>query len=619
MNAKTLIGKSLFFLALCLFVGVYTAIFGQNNSLVGVFVVIIALMMLCRDLSVRPLSNLASLMLFTLAMGFGAFISLMDPFLGLVVNFAFVFLTTFITMHDMKSPMHFPFLLGYAFMMCMPVTAEELPIRILALMVGSVLTVGLNVLLNRNKMKRTCHNAIVSMCDAIGKECEKVLSGSVTTTDELDKVCSDVNSTVYDRLKDGFFINPKDRPVMDLVASLQSLGRAVCLRERDPDVVKGVASLMGDLAAYENDTASLDEFRARAEAFLQKNHDADLAISASVRAMVFELEALENSENMAVADEDGEVPHAFRFRTIMKENLRTDSVRFTFAVRMATLFSVWAFVWQYWELENAKWILFTTVAVVQPYVEGSWTKSSMRVAGTLAGACIFIALVFLFGGTAESLAAVTLVVSYIYTVVDPKRYDLMMTFVTLMALLAASMADPSEPVVLERVLYILAGVALATLANHALLPYHLRDENLKLSARYLEISARQLDNLAKAARGDTDRTEDRFLRLTANNISAKMQVNVGRDSDPSIERLLAAQNAFMAECVMLSDSMAGADRECRERFAEIVSAHDGKEIDMDAMLDGMDDKESDLLMMGQDAVRAYRENRSIYVDAVVGL
>ena len=615
MDAKTLINKSLFFLALCLFVGIFTAIFGQKNSLVGVFVVIIALMMLGRDLSVRPLSNLMSLMMFTLAMGFGAFISLMNPFLGIVVNFSFVFLTTFITMHDMKSPMHFPFLLGYAFMMSMPVTLEELPIRILALMVGSILTVGLNVLLNRNKMERTCHNAIVSMCDAIGKECDKVLSGSITTTDELDKVCSNVNSTVYDRLKDGFFINPKDRPVMDLVASLQSLGRSICLRERDPRIVKEVASLMDDLASYENDSMSLDEFCSRADGFLQRNHDADLAILASVKAIMLELTALENSEDMV--DEDGEVPRAFKFRTIMKENLRTDSVRFTFAVRMAVLFTVWAFIWQYWELENAKWLLFTTVAIVQPYVEGSWTKSSMRIVGTLVGACIFIALVSLFGGTAESLAIVTLMISYIYTVVDPKRYDLMMIFVTLMALLAASMADPSEPVVLERVLYILAGVVLATLANHVLLPYHIRDENLKLSARYLEISSRQLDNLAKAAKGDMDCTEDRFLRLTANNISAKIQVNVGRDSDPQVEKLLAAQNAFMAGCVMLSNSMMDVDQECKDRFAEIVSTHDGREIDMESMLHNMDDKESDLLMMGQDAVRAYRENRSLYVDAVV--
>ena len=242
----------------------------------------------------------------------------------------------------------------------------------------------------------------------------------------------------------------------------------------------------------------------------------------------------------------------------------------------------------------------------------------MRVAGTLLGAVIFVILTSLFGGTAESLAVITLVISYIYTVVDPKRYDLMMTFVTLMALLAAAMVDPSEPVVAERVLYILAGVVVATLANHALLPYHMRDENLKLSARYLEISSRQLDNLAKAARGDTDRAEERFLRLTANNISAKMQVNVGRDPDPGIERLLAAQDAFMAECNMLSNSMEGVDRECRNRFADIVSAHDGRDVDTDAMLEGMDDKEMELLMMAQDAVRAYRENRSIYVDAVIG-
>lgn len=129
---------------------------------------------------------------------------------------------------------------------------------------------------------------------------------------------------------------------------------------------------MDDLASYENDSMSLDEFCSRADGFLQRNHDADLAILASVKAIMLELTALENSEDMV--DKDGEVPRAFKFRTIMKENLRTDSVRFAFAVRMAVLFTVWAFIWQYWELENAKWLLFTTVAIVQPYVEGSWTN-----------------------------------------------------------------------------------------------------------------------------------------------------------------------------------------------------------------------------------------------------
>ena len=68
---------------------------------------------------------------------------------------------------------------------------------------------------------------------------------------------------------------------------------------------------------------------------------------------------------------------------------------------------------------------------------------------------------------------------------------------------------------------------------------------------------------------------------------------------------------------MLSNSMMDVDQECKDRFAEIVSTQDGREIDMESMLHNMDDKESDLLMMGQDAVRAYRENRSLYVDAVV--
>ena len=614
MNARTLTGKSIFFLAICMMVGAYTMVFGQDNSLVGVFVVIIALVMLGSDLSLRPVFNLAVLLAFTLAMGLGAFIALIDPFLGLAVNFSFVFVTSFVMIHDLKSPVYFPFLLGYAFMLCMPVTPDDLPVRIFAIIVGSVLTVGLNVLLNRNRMDRACHKAIMSMCDAIGAECEKVISGLETTTDDLDAACSKINSIIYDRLKDGFLIYPKDRPLIGLVTSLQSLGRAVCLREHDPATVSGIASLMGDLRSYEDGSTDLDRFRSNAGDFLRQNPDADIAISASIKGIVSGLVALAASGSASADDPKTEVPRVFRFRTVLKENLRTDSVRFTFAIRMAVLFSAWAFVWQYWELQNAKWLLFTTVAVVQPYVEGSWAKSSMRIIGTLAGACAFIILSSLFGGMAGSLTVIALVVGYIYTVTGPKRYDLDMTFVTLMALLAASMADPSEPVVLERVLYTFAGVALATAANHALLPYHIRDENLRLSARYLEVSSRQLSNLAEAARGGTDRTEEWFLTIVTNNISAKIRMNLGRDPDAKIGAFLAAQDALMAECTILSDSLADAGPECRARFAETVSkqgADDG------IVTDGMNRHERDILMMARDVVRAYGANRAMYDDAVI--
>ena len=140
MDARTLVGKTLFFILICVFVSGFSSVFGPENNLVGVIIIVLALTMLSRDLSVRPVWNLGVMCACTLAMGAFSFLSvwLGNPFAGAVLNFAFVFGACFYAMHDLNSPMHFPFLLGYAFMLSVPVAADGLPLRLLALVAGSV-------------------------------------------------------------------------------------------------------------------------------------------------------------------------------------------------------------------------------------------------------------------------------------------------------------------------------------------------------------------------------------------------------------------------------------------------------------------------------------------------
>ena len=94
MDMKRVASRTLFFLAICVVVGIISKVFGQVNSLVGVPIVVIALMMLQRDLSVSPLWNTGTLILFTCMLGVGSYLALIDPFLGIFVNIAVVFTTT---------------------------------------------------------------------------------------------------------------------------------------------------------------------------------------------------------------------------------------------------------------------------------------------------------------------------------------------------------------------------------------------------------------------------------------------------------------------------------------------------------------------------------------------
>ena len=616
MDAKTVVSKTLFFLAMCLFISIFTSIFGEENSLVGVIVVVIALMLLGKDFSVRPWWNLGGLSVLMVVMGLGAFLSLLNPYVGLAINFLFVFFVVFITMQDLKSPMHYPFLLGYAFLLSIPIPAEEMSMRLFSLFIGAVLIVILNVIMNYKKMDKTYHSSLMLVCDEITDNCQQILRNETPTIENMDRICTNVNNVLFDRLKDNFYASPKDRSVMNLVASIRNLGRAVCHHERNPDVLTALTVLMNDIKAYEDDQLTLEALHEAIEGFMQKHPEADFAILSSLRNIDSEFMRMDGADNADIYP-DEEVPVAFRFKTIMKENMRTDSVRFTFAFRMALLFSLWAFIWQNWELDNARWLLFTTIAVTVPYIEGSWKKSAMRVSGTLVGAFAFMAILMLINNDPSVMVIIMLLLNYVYTLFDPQRYDIKMIFITLSGLMTAFIADPSDAVLAERLLYILGGVAAAVLANHIILPYRLRDENQELSARFLQISYRQLENLAKAADGNPDVSEDAYLTLTANNLSVKLSMNLRSEHDANLGRFVSGQTALGIEIALLAKSVTRVGTECKERFKDIVLDWRNPKDDISDLLVGMEPNEAELLRRAAGAVRTYRSNRIALADSIM--
>lgn len=615
MDLKRLINRTLFFVAICAVVMAITEVFGDVNSLVGVAIVVIGLMMLQRDLSVRPVWNTGVMILFTCMLGLGAFVSLLNPFLGILVNIAVVMTTVFATVHDLGSPLHFPFILGYAFMLSIPVTLEELPFRILALIAGSVATVVLNVIMNRNRMTKTSHNAVISMCDRISESAKTVMEGGNASVSDLEKLCSSVNSGVYDRLRDRFFASPRDATVIHLTSSLLCLGRAVIEKERDLKVLSNVISLMDDIKGHENGEIDLETIRSKISTFRTENKGADFAILTSAGTISSELEML--SKESVGERRKISIPSRERIDRMLKENLRRDSVRFTFAVRMAMMFSLWAFVWQYWNLENAKWLLYTTAALVQPYIEGTWRKSSMRIVGTLVGAFLFAVITISTGHDIALMYVALMMVSYLYTLIDPKRYDFMMMFITLMALLAAALADPRGDVLLERLTFIMLGVVASIAANMMILPYRLKDESVELGRRSMGISLAQIESLRRTANGEPPLADDAYLVLKSSSITQKMQMNDSRDPERPFSGFIGGQNAMTTEYAMLRKSLGFATPECKAKASEILESK--KERISDSECEGLIEEEKEILMRTSSMMTMYRENRNRLADAVLAL
>lgn len=118
----------------------YQFVFGAQNILVGVVIALAITLFPVADLGIRPLPMaLITVGLFCLC-GPVAQLAMAPPLLALPCNFAFVALIMLTTCEPMNVKPFISFLLCFLFCQATPVSAEGLPMRMLALAAGAAAT-----------------------------------------------------------------------------------------------------------------------------------------------------------------------------------------------------------------------------------------------------------------------------------------------------------------------------------------------------------------------------------------------------------------------------------------------------------------------------------------------
>jgi hypothetical protein len=234
MKAKQIFGKTIFFIMIVAFVAIFGYIFGQENSLIGVMMIVAALMLLSRDMTSTAGLSFMSVLIINMVIGAGSFLASYNPWLGLAVNFSVVFSITYVLSHDMKSSVEFPFLLGYILVLSLPVSLENLPLRLISLFVGTVFIVGLNLLVHKKTpVKITSHSGVISLLNMVCDAIDKRSSGEVVDPEMFAKGSASIRSGIFDRLQKRFYSTPESRSVMNMVVSIEQLGKSICRLDMD--------------------------------------------------------------------------------------------------------------------------------------------------------------------------------------------------------------------------------------------------------------------------------------------------------------------------------------------------------------------------------------------------
>lgn len=146
---KKVISNTIIFLVILLFVKGFEVIFGSNNSLVGVTIIIAILVLMQEDLTKNLSSNLMKLLFMNLISGVFSNIATHNMYLGLVLNFSILLLIGYSLTSKLNKVMVVPFGLQYLFMLYTPVAGSDFTKRLVGLATGAILIMIVQLVIYR--------------------------------------------------------------------------------------------------------------------------------------------------------------------------------------------------------------------------------------------------------------------------------------------------------------------------------------------------------------------------------------------------------------------------------------------------------------------------------------
>lgn len=168
LSFKLLFGNLILIIGIIIFVSLFSKIFGVENSLLGVGVVTAILMCGVIDLDLQIKDAILVIIVSLIIMGFSAYLSRLNPLLGIFINFTTIFFTIYIVTNRMDTKTFLPFILSYVFLEGNPVTIDKLPIRVVATFIGGIL-IALAYYITHKNQQKFAYNSLLEQLKSISK------------------------------------------------------------------------------------------------------------------------------------------------------------------------------------------------------------------------------------------------------------------------------------------------------------------------------------------------------------------------------------------------------------------------------------------------------------------
>ncbi|WP_283695561.1 FUSC family protein [Clostridium perfringens] len=550
MNIKRFKLPLIFAVLSVVLMGLYKTIFGVENTVIGLIIAMASYAFLRLDLTSYPIYKSMIFLILNLFLAISAYISAINPFVGLIINFLILFTVSFIYTTEFKNVISYIFLLLYVYMWEYPISLDELPRRLVAMGVGVFIIIGIHILFNRRNFKKNSNNIIIRSIRNIQKEICHIINKSYKEKENIyiDSELRKLLVLIEGRNNNKFIENHKDDIYFNIVLILERINSIINkvgkVNNKSKDVIDYLNSLNNDL---ENITLFLErkvdcineeKDDLNKSSMINNFTDKEYAFLGECTELIRLLEKNINNlyeYNRKKSRKRIKVKFNLKELLIGNSSLKMKNLRVAYSLKLAIAVSLIMFIVDLFKIPQGRWIVTSVYVVIQPYEEETLTKAIKRFKGTIIGVIIYISI-FTFFPHIIPLELLLLILMFLYFV--QKDYDKKVVCTALMTLSFGLSRSTVGYLAFYRFLFVIIGIVIALGINKLIFPQSIKNSIYDLKERYLELTSKLLCELKSILYEEKYNENTVKLLLDCNLIESKL-----------IENKLIAENLELKDLV----------------------------------------------------------------------
>ena len=565
MNIKRFKLPLIFAVLSVVLMGLYKTIFGVENTIIGLIIAMASYAFLRLDLTSYPIYKSMIFLILNLFLAISAYISAINPFAGLIINFLILFTVSFIYTTEFKNVISYIFLLLYVYMLEYPISLDELPRRLVAMGVGVFIIIGIHILFNRRNFKKNSNNIIIRSIRNIQKEICHIINESYREKENIyiDSELRKLLILIEGRNNNKFIENHKDDIYFNIVLILERINSIINkvgkINNKSKDIIDYLNRLNHDLENITlflerkvdcineekddlNKDSTINNWTEKEYAFLGECTELIRLLEKNINNL-YEYRRKKSRKRIKVK---------FNLKELLIGNssLKVKDLRVAYSLKLAIAVSLIMFIVDLFKIHQGRWIVTSVYVVIQPYEEETLTKAIKRFKGTIIGVIIYISI-FTFFPHIIPLELLLLILMFLYFV--QKDYEKKVVCTALMALSFGLSRSTVGYLAFYRFLFVIIGIVIALGINKLIFPQSIKNSIYDLKERYLELTNKLLYELKSILYEEKYNENTVKLLLDCNLIESKLMENKLIAENLELKDLVDKQSIILSKirCLIL--------------------------------------------------------------------